>query len=89
MALEIYIDFPQESESIDSNVYTFRLGATSGTTRVEISVDGGPWLACRPASGYWWHDWVSFARGEHFMRARAFGHDGSAIESRIRRFRRI
>ena len=88
-SIQVYIDYPQENERVESNLYTFRIGTVPEASRVEVSVDGGSWLVCRPGAGYWWHDWIGFDPGEHVVRARGFAHDGSHAESKPRRFRRV
>jgi hypothetical protein len=64
VAAEITMDYPQEKERITSPEYTFRVAARAAS-RVEISIDGTDWQACRPASGYWWFDWSGYMSGEH------------------------
>ncbi|MBI4387065.1 MAG: hypothetical protein HY551_06760 [Elusimicrobia bacterium] len=87
--LQVYVDYPSEDEHIASNLYTFRIGTAPPAVRVEISVDGEPWQACRAGSGYWWFDWIGFEIGEHSLKARAQGQDGATAQSKPRRFRRV
>jgi hypothetical protein len=65
----IWIDHPQENERLSATDYVIRLGV-GGADAVELSIDKGPWEACRLTSGYWWFDWEDIARGEHTLVAR-------------------
>ena len=87
-ALQVFIDFPREGEKVASNVYSFRIGTSPQASRVEVSIDGGDWLPCRNASGYWWHDWICFSAGDHQISARAFLPDGTSANSKPRAFKR-
>lgn len=51
------LDYPQQGEKITAPHYTFRIGTVGDIARVEISLNDGPWQACRNAAGYWWYDW--------------------------------
>lgn len=88
-SLQVFVDYPQENERVTSNVYSFRIGVAPQAAKVEVSIDGGPWLACRNASGYWWHDWICFSPGDHQLVARAFLADGSSAKSKPRAFKRV
>lgn len=86
--IQVFVDYPQEGEKITSNVYTVRVGTSPQAAKVEISIDGGPWLVCRNASGYWWHDWICFECGDHRVVARATLSDGTTVKSKPRAFKR-
>jgi hypothetical protein len=70
------IEYPQQDETIASREYTFRLAAPEAADGVDISIDQGPWLACRKEVGYWWHDWSGYEDGEHEIIARTRGKEG-------------
>jgi hypothetical protein len=65
----IWIDYPQEAERLLGPVYHVRMGI-GGAEKVEMSIDGGPWLNCRLTSGYWWFDWSGIQPGRHVLVAR-------------------
>lgn len=71
----ITVDYPQRGEVVVSREYTFRVSARAEGS-VEASIDGGPWLACRHAEGFWWLDWSDYAAGRHEVRARVNAHKG-------------
>ena len=75
------IEYPQQGESIVSPTYTFRVGAPAGAESVDVSIDQGPWLACRNAAGYWWYDWSGYEKGEHEIIARTRGPKGRWLMS--------
>ena len=87
--LEVTIDYPQQDEGIPSNTYTIRIGTVPAAEKVEVSIDRGPWLACRLAVGFWWYDWANFAPGVHRLTARALTPDGVTGTSKQRRFQVI
>ena len=62
------------------------MSAIPETASVELSIDGGQWLACRESMGLWWHDWEAYGPGEHKAVARI--HEGGADikTSDLRRF---
>ena len=70
------IEYPQQDETIVSPGYTLRIAAPAAVEAVDISIDQGPWLACRKDVGYWWHDWSGYADGEHEIIARIRGQNG-------------
>lgn len=70
------IEYPMQDEAIASPEYTFRIGAPASAAGVDVSIDQGPWLACRKAAGYWWHDWSGYDDGEHEIIARTRGENG-------------
>lgn len=80
------VDYPQQDEIVRCPEYTVRVGAPNEQTSVDVSIDGGPWRACRPSHGYWWHDWSGYGRGEHELIARARCSDGLRV-SPPRRFK--
>lgn len=84
--LTVALDFPQQDEGVNLGGYTFRIGSVPQAEKVEISIDRGPWLACRQAEGFWWYDWSEYASGVHRVTARAMGADGTAGVSPQRRF---
>ena len=87
--LLVGIDYPQQDEGISSRQYTFRLGVNREASKIEVSIDRGPWMACRQAAGYWWFDWTNYQPGVHRVTARALGTDGTAGISVQRRFQVI
>ncbi len=80
------VDFPQDKEVVVSSEYTFRVAASPDADRVEVSIDGGEWRPCRPAVGYWWHDWSGYSKGSYRVTARTTTSSGVVAESEPRRF---
>jgi len=80
------IDYPEKDERVTSPHYSIRAGARQDVDKVEISIDGSPWLSCRPAAGYWWYDWSGYISGGHEVKCRAH-RGGNVILSAARRFR--
>lgn len=74
------IHYPKPEETISSPEYTFRV-MTRLPGPVEISIDKGPWVRCRPAVGYWWFDWKCNGGGRHEVVARVFGEGEMAAVS--------
>jgi hypothetical protein len=70
------VEFPLQDEPIVSPQYTFRIGVPASAAVVDVSIDQGPWLACRNVAGYWWYDWSGYEDGEHEIIARARGESG-------------
>jgi hypothetical protein len=70
------LDHPQRGEKITSPQYTFRAGAAGNIERVEISINQGPWQACRHSVGYWWYDWSGYSAGRYQAVVRAQTKDG-------------
>jgi hypothetical protein len=66
----VAVEYPQDGELVVSPVYTLRLGAKPGVESIEVSIDGGPWQACRPSVGHWWYDWSGYGDGAHTIEAR-------------------
>lgn len=77
---DLTIDFPQEGEVITSSHYTIRISATEASD-VEVSINEGPWQACRESAGYWWFDWSSYESGPHEIMARGVDREGDLIEA--------
>lgn len=84
--LKVFVDFPAQEEGISARQYSFRFGAIPSADRVEVSIDRGPWLACRPSVGYWWYDWSGFGPGVHRVTARAAAGTSTPVVSKQRRF---
>ncbi len=80
------IDYPAEGAVVAAGHYTFRVGSDARLIMAEVSIDRGPWRACRQACGYWWYDWTGGAPGEHTLSARATAHDGRPVNATLRRF---
>jgi hypothetical protein len=70
------IDYPHQDEKIASRHYTIRVNAPISCDTVDVSIDQGPWLACRDSVGYWWYDWSDFDSGPHEVIARARAQKG-------------
>lgn len=81
----VTVDYPRSEEAINPAAYTIRVGAPEGS-KPEVSIDGGPWLPCRFASGYWWYDWSGYLSGEHRLIARIKTKDGQTALSPYRAF---
>lgn len=75
------VDFPAPNEAIASAHYTFRLSAPEKAESVDVSVNQGPWLACRKAEGFWWYDWSGYGDGAHELIARTPGKGGRFLMS--------
>jgi|GEM_PF-949477 hypothetical protein len=78
----IWIDYPQEGETLFGSNYVIRLGV-GGADSVDISIDRGSWLPCRFAAGYWWHDWTA-TPGKHTIVARMQTADGRCYKTPLR-----
>lgn len=83
------LDHPQQGEKITTPHYTFRMGTIGDIARVEISLNEGPWKACRNAVGYWWYDWADYAGGRYQVVARAHAKDGQIFTSEPCKFQVI
>lgn len=75
------VDFPAQNETILSSHYTIRLSAPEKTETVDLSINQGPWLACRKAEGFWWYDWSGYGAGTHEVIARTPGKNGRFLMS--------
>lgn len=84
----VVIDYPKHQETITSSHYTIRIGA-SPTNRVEVSIDGGPWLPARESVGYWWFDWYNITPGTHEIIARIQTGENSYLTSKRRRCKAV
>jgi hypothetical protein len=82
----VHVDYPQEGEVIDDFCYTFRIDAPENAQDVEVSINRGPWLACRKDAGYWWFDWECDDAGEYELAAMAKAPDGHYETVGQRRF---
>lgn len=69
------IDYPINGENINSHHYSIRI-STNASGRVEVSIDGGDWLPCRTAVGFWWYDWHHIPSGPHKIVARVIDDAG-------------
>ncbi|MBI5624740.1 MAG: hypothetical protein HY924_13255 [Elusimicrobia bacterium] len=83
----IMLDFPQDDEQVCGTRYTLRVDAPGAAQAVEVSIDHGPWTACRRASGYWWYDWAGFDSGPHQARAKMRNAEGRVMTTLARHFR--
>lgn len=75
----VIVDYPVENETIASDNYVLRIGASTDGY-VEVSFNSGEWLPCRFASGYWWFDWNYFKSGNVTIAARIVGSDGKVVK---------
>lgn len=65
------IDFPRQDERIETRHYSVRVTVAEQADQVDVSIDQGPWQACRLASGHWWFDLQEIPKGERAVIARA------------------
>jgi len=84
--IRLEIEYPQTTERIISPYYSFRIGSAGHAESVDVSLDQGPWTACRKVHGFWWYDWSGYKSGEHEIIARAPGPDGRWLLSAPRAF---
>lgn len=84
----VVIDYPKHQETITSSYYTIRIG-TSPTNKVEVSIDGGPWMSARESVGYWWFDWYNITPGTHEIIARIQTGENTYITSKRRRCKAV
>jgi hypothetical protein len=70
------IEYPKHGESIGSREYTLRIAGPANVEAVDVSIDQGPWLACRGEVGYWWYDWSGYSDGDHELIARTRAANG-------------
>jgi len=85
-ASKVTVDYPQQNEKINSPRYTIRVGTQGGAKNAEVSINQGPWMACRQAVGFWWYDWSGYKEGEQEVTARAKTQDGKTLVSATREF---
>jgi len=88
-AVRAILDHPQQGEKITTPRYTFRIGTLGAIERVEISLNEGPWQACRNAVGYWWYDWADYAAGRYQAVVKAQTKDGQAFTSELYKFQAV
>ncbi|MCX7905237.1 MAG: bifunctional transaldolase/phosoglucose isomerase [Elusimicrobiales bacterium] len=84
----VVIDYPKHQEKITSSYYTIRIG-TSPTSKVEVSIDGGPWMNARESVGYWWFDWNNITPGNHEIIARIQIDENTYLTSKRRRCKAV
>lgn len=82
----VLLDHPQQGEKITAPHYTFRIGTSGDTERVEILIDQGHWQPCRHSVGYWWYDWSGYTGGRHQAVVKAQTKDGQVFTSELRKF---
>lgn len=80
------VEYPKRGEKVTSPDYTIRVFAPEPAGSVVLSIDGGPWIACRPSVGYWWFDWSGFGDGEHRIVAALESPDGERFDAEPREF---
>lgn len=83
---DIQIDYPREEELVIPGHYAIRITAAP-QAQVEISLNGGEWLGCRNAVGYYWFDWKPSVSGEYTLEARQKVGKGRTKKSETRFFR--
>lgn len=81
-AIHPALDYPRKNEKITSKHYTFRISVPGPAKNVEVSINQGPWQACRNSVGYWWYDWSQYSPGEHKAVIRAHAPNGEKIVSK-------
>lgn len=69
-APEVSLDYPLPGETVAPGHYAIRVSAKP-ERKVEVSIDGGEWLPCREAVGFYWYDWAPAGAGEVTIVARA------------------
>jgi hypothetical protein len=75
------VEYPQKDETVVSSEYTFRIAAPTGAEGVDVSIDQGPWIACRNEVGHFWYDWSGYDDGVHEVIARVRGGEGRWVVS--------
>ena len=83
---EIMVEYPKEGERINSTHYAFKISARIPVVKVEVSLDGGRWKACRQAAGHWWFDWTGYSPKNYVLHVRARSKEGAEHLSSVRRF---
>lgn len=88
LAGKLNIEYPREGEKISAAAFTFRIDGPRGDGHgaVEISIDGGPFTACRNAAGRWWYDWNGHSLGEHQAAVRVRLEAGETLLGGPRKF---
>lgn len=64
------IEYPRRNETITSDGYAFRVVATPGVKKVEVSINGAVWEPCRLSGDSFWYDWFCYGSGEYEVVAR-------------------
>lgn len=82
----VLLDYPQEGEVVSSKEYAFRIGAPESAEGIEVSINSGPWHACRKASGHWWYDWSEYGSGGYEAVARIRPQNGENTATEIQSF---
>jgi len=82
----VTLDYPQQGEKITTPGYSLRAGTVGDVEKVEISLNQGPWLACRYSVGYWWYDWCGYAEGRQQAEVRAYLRNGNTVSDGPVRF---
>ncbi|MHB2026644.1 MAG: hypothetical protein ACYCPQ_08425 [Elusimicrobiota bacterium] len=82
----VRVEYPGDGDVIAGSSYTFNITAMPEAEGVEISIDRGIWMPCRPALGRWWYDWSGFKKGDHELTARIRINGGALVNSVSRRF---
>jgi len=80
------IDYPLNNDTVYCGHYCFRIGTVGNSEWVKVSVNGGPWIDCRRANGYWWYDWWNFQTGSFFAEALALV-NGKEVKTAKRKFK--
>jgi hypothetical protein len=80
----VTIDHPKNLETITARHYTIRISAENANG-LDISINDGPWQACRHSVGFWWYDWSNFQPGTHQLVARMHTNNGEYLISKRRR----
>lgn len=82
----VTIESPQPDEQVGPRGFSFRVSAPSAS-KVEVSLDNGPWLACQFIWGSWRLDAASLAPGVHRVQAQAHLPGRRIAVSRSREFK--
>lgn len=72
----ISLDLPVPGEAVTAPHYALRVSAPEAAL-VAVSIDGGGWLPCRFAAGFWWYEWSGYAPGRHVIGVQSRGVDGA------------
>ncbi|MEK6544101.1 MAG: hypothetical protein AABZ44_06685 [Elusimicrobiota bacterium] len=68
--LTVTVDYPQQGDVVARGHYAVRV-TSSGAKEAQVSINDGPWQACREAVGYHWFDWQPTLVGRVTIVARA------------------
>ncbi len=79
----VEIEYPVEGEKIAPGHYAIRVAAEPNS-HVEISIDTGPWQACRFSVGHYWYDWRPSQADKHRIAVRSRLENGSWKTSKER-----